>query len=72
MKNTSGKITTDKVSAKTKFTQNNHRKNVKYDATAEPKCDSISLIRSCHATKIVDKLANSLRKCCHFFENKTK
>lgn len=64
---TSGTITIDSVNANTKLTQNNHRKNVKYDATAEPKCDSISLIRSCHATNNVDKFANSRRKCCHFF-----
>jgi hypothetical protein len=28
----------------TKFTQNNQRRNVKYDATTVPNCDSISLM----------------------------
>uniref|UniRef100_A0A1A9ZKK0 Uncharacterized protein n=1 Tax=Glossina pallidipes TaxID=7398 RepID=A0A1A9ZKK0_GLOPL len=30
------------------FTHINQRKNVKYDATPEPKCDSISLMRNSH------------------------
>lgn len=29
----------------TRFIQNSHRRNVKNEATADPKCDSISFIR---------------------------
>lgn len=69
---TSGNMTNvDKVNAKTIFTQKSHLKNVKYDATTDPKCDSISFIRSCHGTKMVEKFKSSLRKCCHFYNERT-
>lgn len=58
---TSGATTkTVKATAITILTQNNQRKNVKYEATTEPKCDSISFIRNSHGIRSVDKFADSL------------
>lgn len=68
---TSGVTTnTVKITAITMFTQNNQRKNVKYDATTEPKCDSISLIRNCHGMNTVEILINSRRTWFHFYKKK--
>jgi hypothetical protein len=49
----------------TRFTQNSHRRNVKYDATTEPKCDSISLMRSSQGISTFTRLANSRFINCH-------
>lgn len=51
-----------KTTAITRLTQNIQRKNVKYEATADPKCDSISLIRRSQGINKVIVLANSLLK----------
>jgi hypothetical protein len=51
----------------TRFTQNSQRKKVKYDATTDPKCDSISLMRSSQGTSTLTRLANSRFRNCHFW-----
>lgn len=42
-----------RITVITRLIQNNQRRKVKYEATAEPKCDSISFIRSSHGTNHV-------------------
>lgn len=37
-----------RITAITRLIQNSHRRKVKYEATAEPKCDSISFMRNSH------------------------
>lgn len=64
---TSGIVTNDiKITEITMLTQNIHLKNMKYEATTEPKCDSISFIFSSHGINHMDKLAISRFQCCHF------
>lgn len=55
-----------KTTAITIFTQNNHLKNMKYDATTDPKWDSISFIFSSHGMNHIDIFAISRRYFCHF------
>ena len=43
----------------TMLIQKTQRRNVKYEATADPKSDSISLILASHGTKNVTRLNNS-------------
>ena len=51
----------------TRFTQNSQRKKVKYEATTDPKCDSISLMRSSQGISTFTRLANSRFRNCHFW-----
>lgn len=51
----------------TKFTQNNQRRNVKYDATTVPNCDSISLMVNSQGIIWLMKLAISRLLCCHCY-----
>lgn len=45
------------------FTHNNQRRKVKCEATPEPKCDSISLMRSSQGIRTVRKLTVSRFQC---------
>lgn len=64
---TSGTITKRAMArAMTMFTQSSHRRNVKYEATTDPKCDSISFMRDSHGINWVEKFVNSRRMCCIF------
>lgn len=54
-----------------KLTQNNHLRNVKYEATTVPKCDSISFIRNSQGIKRFIKLIISRFVCCHFCNNQS-
>lgn len=55
-----------RITAITRLIQNSHRRKVKYEATAEPKCDSISFMRNSHGISHVWRFTISLRQYCHF------
>lgn len=50
----------------TRFTQNSQRRKVKQEATTEPKCDSISLMRSSHGMSKFEVFAASRFICCQY------
>jgi len=56
-----------KIFAMTIFTQNSHRRKMKYDATTDPKRDSISFMRISQGISRAQKLKNSRFKYLNLY-----
>lgn len=60
-----------RTQAITTLTQNSHLKKIKYEATADPKCDSMALIFCSQGMNQFETLAASLLNRCHCCKTST-